>query len=286
LKHYQIEIAGIIFAVYSDEPHIPLSPEAGISGFLINEKNINHDILIKVRSGKPDIKDYLPVYSATHQSSDKPLWTVWKKNDFFCFKDSVLKGEKEFYAITDYAFKTWEIYTNNHSGRIDPFIHPVGSLIVMYSCLAYGGILMHASAVNFQGRGIIFTGKSGSGKTTISELFKTSGGIVINDDKIILRKMGNNIVIYNCPMTYADQRKSVILSECYILSHSQKNHIEAVNKVSALAAYAIQHNFDPDIINKQLKVFSEAFANVPIFKLGFFPDQDIIKLINNRVATI
>ncbi len=62
------------------------------------------------------------------------------------------------------------------------------------------GFIIHGSAVGKSGRGFIFTGKNGAGKSTAMRLlypdFKA-----LADDTVIIKKIGNNYFLFQTPFT-------------------------------------------------------------------------------------
>ena len=61
-------------------------------------------------------------------------------------------------------------------------------------------LLLHASAVSYQEKAIIFTAPSGVGKTTQAELWKTHrNATIINGDKVFLTKDADRIIAWGSP---------------------------------------------------------------------------------------
>ena len=65
----------------------------------------------------------------------------------------------------------------------------------------HGGISIHASAVVHQGRGYLFMGQSGTGKSTHSALWlhNIPGCHLLNDDNPALRIVGDEVLVYGTP---------------------------------------------------------------------------------------
>ncbi|MFV0408395.1 MAG: HPr kinase/phosphorylase [Paracoccus sp. (in: a-proteobacteria)] len=51
-----------------------------------------------------------------------------------------------------------------------------------------GDEILHASAVSVNGRGVLIVGPSGSGKSTLALQLLAFGGVLISDDRVILRR--------------------------------------------------------------------------------------------------
>ena len=75
-----------------------------------------------------------------------------------------------------------------HEREIDPFEYPLDGLILYYLTVINGDIMIHASGVNNQGQGYLFSGVSGKGKSTMAKLWNNTGAKVIHDDRLIYQK--------------------------------------------------------------------------------------------------
>ena len=67
-----------------------------------------------------------------------------------------------------------------------------------------GDIMIHASGVNHSGHGYLFSGTSGSGKTTMAKLWDKAGARVIHDDRLIIRNIAGSYKMYNTPIYMND----------------------------------------------------------------------------------
>ena len=59
--------------------------------------------------------------------------------------------------------------------------------------------LIHATSVNWQGRGILFTGPSGSGKSSLALGLMAFGAGLISDDQTHLQRDGEVILLHPAP---------------------------------------------------------------------------------------
>ena len=186
----------------------------------------------------------------------------------------------------------WELYSNNKVICANPFSYPLDGLILYYALqaqkllvagcwLAGSAILIHASAVEYEGRGYLFTGVSGKGKTTMSDLWKEAGATVIHDDLIVLTHAADGSVIASgTPLngnTYARQTR---LDAIFLIEHAAENSIEPVKGVEAFSSVmsnTIQHNYDKQIIENHLENLTKILAAVPVYRMRFRPDNDIVK---------
>ncbi len=67
-----------------------------------------------------------------------------------------------------------------------PLRYPLDQVLSWGMLARCGGILLHAAGVVRDGVGLVFAGKSGAGKSTVSGLCHTAGWDVLNDDRVMI----------------------------------------------------------------------------------------------------
>ncbi len=163
---------------------------------------------------------------------------------------------------------------------IDPLIHPLGSLLLIYLFLWNRGLLIHGSAVNYNNNTYLFTGVSGIGKSTMARLWKEYGADIINDDRLILKPGDKEVMVYNSPMPhYAQQSKEGTLKGIFLLKQEKYNYIKPVNGIEAFARVlgnCIQQFYSSDMIKTHLSILESIVCSVPVYEVGFLPTKDIV----------
>jgi serine kinase of HPr protein (carbohydrate metabolism regulator) len=62
------------------------------------------------------------------------------------------------------------------------------------------GVIIHGCGIEKNGKGILFVGESGAGKSTLAKLWDQEDGVdVLSDDRIIVRKKGEQFWMYGTP---------------------------------------------------------------------------------------
>ncbi|PIU48191.1 MAG: hypothetical protein COS94_03405 [Candidatus Hydrogenedentes bacterium CG07_land_8_20_14_0_80_42_17] len=72
----------------------------------------------------------------------------------------------------------------NRSDRLSSIVVPA----ILYALSEFGIVPIHASSVLFNGKAVLFAGRSGSGKSTIAERLSSEGFEFLSDDRILLWK--------------------------------------------------------------------------------------------------
>ena len=67
-----------------------------------------------------------------------------------------------------------------------PLRYPLDQILSWGLLARIGGALLHAAVAVKDGRGWVFTGRSGAGKSTISALLREAGWRILNDDRVVV----------------------------------------------------------------------------------------------------
>lgn len=285
MKKYTLNIADIYFSICTNESFVELEPEIGYESYLISNHNVKPDINIEIKLGKPNIENYNLIFDAP-TSDGVHLWSIYSyKTNYFLYTNYQNTEKLEVLAFFDNDFVNWTIYINSNTNiKIDPLTYPLGPIIMLYATLVNNGIMIHSSGVNYNNKSYIFSGFSGIGKTTISELFKKAGATRINDDRLIIREINNEFIVYNTPMFYFDDKKEMKLNRIFILAQSLENKYQQLHGAlafSKFSAFCMQHNFHKTLINNQLDFVHKLIKSLPVGILSFKPDNEIVDFVDN-----
>ncbi|MCK4994625.1 MAG: hypothetical protein KAS13_06235 [Candidatus Omnitrophica bacterium] len=213
-------------------------------------------------------------------------WTLFKKNSNYILRTT--SGD----AIIDCEFKSGDIYLeaeeNEQTGIF--LTYPMDELLMINLLARERGVMFHACGLKYLGKGILFAGTSGAGKSTIANLWKKKkDAVILSDDRVIVRKIDSKFWIYGTPW-HGDAKISSAekapLEKIFFLKHENKNHIEKINPIDA-ASRSIVRSFipmwDKASMEFTLKFCSELSQNIPIYELGFLPDESIVDFITGKL---
>ena len=170
--------------------------------------------------------------------------------------------------------------------NIFPLGYPLDMLLVALTLVKQHGELFHAAAIEHRGRGILFVGNSGAGKSTISRLWKeVEGTTLLSDDRIIIRRTNGFYRIYGTPWHGDAQvfsQQSASLDCIFILNHAPRNHIvqiEPIDAIVQLLACSFSTYWDAAGMKHDLQFLDELVLSVPCYELNFVPDSSIVDFI-------
>ena len=132
------------------------------------------------------------------------------------------------------------------------------------------------SSNQYHGRGILFAGNSGAGKSTITRLWKGIEGVTsLSDDRIILRRTNAGYKIYGTPW-HGDARvvspQSVPLKRIFFLKHGSANHVVRLDPFDAtvnLLTCSFSKFWDAAGMDQDLLFLSELAQAIPCYELNF-----------------
>ena len=150
--------------------------------------------------------------------------------------------------------------------------------------LKESGFLVHASGLIKNGKGYIFPGKSGAGKTTITQL---SPGATLLSDDLPLVKMGHAPLIFGTPfwggLAVAGEKTSAPLAGIYFPVKDRKNYTERLRPRQVIEKLLpnVVFFFKNEKFSKQLFDLSFNLATkVPAFELHFLPNPSFWECID------
>lgn len=163
-----------------------------------------------------------------------------------------------------------------------------GELLFRTSILFSQGIVFHASGIDDNGKGIVFVGHSGAGKSTQAGIWSNNAGAtVMNDDRIAVRFSGNQVFCYGTPWggekDIAKNHK-VSLSAIIVLEQSKETSILSLAPPIAsplLLARSFLPYWDGTLIEKAVTNLNAIVSHTPIYLLRCRPEPDIIPLVRS-----
>ena len=281
------EVASIVFAISSDRPVD-----------IFQEENARRDF---ISSGVPDITihtrcDGMPGVSLPERDrvfDSDGVWSLYRvdgQNVFALISPSF--GSLPYrIAAFDGDFQRGEIYTRSFESRdvsdellSNPLAFPL-SEVLMVCLLAQGrGIMVHACGVDDGAHGYLFAGNSTHGKTTMARLWKDRA-IILNDDRIVLRRQEGRFWMYGTPWhgEYTGvSSRGVPLEKVFFLSHAETNSAvrrEGVDAASMLLTRCFLSLWAEEGMRFTLDLCAQLVSEVPCYTLGFVPDEGIVDFL-------
>jgi len=259
------------------------------------------------KEGKPDITidvnivEKLPlsskantVFVTNHFQDGKENWRLLKKGKCFIYQSLIEK-------------KTQMMIINNTFDKVDAFLlskslkgrvwNPADIIydflqVLLLNFLAQRkkGILAHSVGLkDIDGKGFLFVGKSGSGKSTTAKLWhRHSQARVLNDDRIIVSRNNGEFFINSSPWhgEFSDYLNLNLdpapLKKIFFIYHEKDNVIKEISDIDAfnLLYTSIFPNFwDKNSVENIASFSLDFLRRVNCYSLGFVNDSKIIEFV-------
>ncbi|HWP97024.1 MAG TPA: hypothetical protein VN426_09235 [Syntrophomonadaceae bacterium] len=167
------------------------------------------------------------------------------------------------------------------------YIHNLPGIMFRYNLLRHEGIVVHASAIAWKGRGFIFSAPSGTGKSTHAKLWQEYFGaevMVINEDTPALRFRNNQPFVFGTPWSGngVNNNISAPLEAIVILEQAPHNMIRKLSLQEAmhhLMPRCFLPYFDERFMHLAMAVFERIVLSVPVYLLQCLPDQEAVEMV-------
>ncbi|MBO4417610.1 MAG: hypothetical protein J5801_05795 [Bacteroidales bacterium] len=165
-------------------------------------------------------------------------------------------------------------------------------LLFSFSTARLGALEMHASVVTNGGRGYLFLGKSGTGKSTHSQLWikNIAGTDLLNDDNPTIRLMADGTVrVYGTPWsgkTPCYKQQNAPVGAIVHLSQAPHNKMFRQSPVQAyVSLLESSSSFRPfkDLADGWHATMEGIISAIPFYRLECLPDRDAALLCYNTV---
>ena len=150
-----------------------------------------------------------------------------------------------------------------------------------------GGFLLHAASAICDGRAYLFSGVSGAGKTTMTQL-APADITLLTDEISYLRPSADGYAAFGTPfageLARAGENCTAPVSALFFLEQGPENRVDELT--SAEAVRRLMRNIlffaeDHGLVEKLLATACDFVARVPIRRLTFYPDARVWELVRN-----
>lgn len=163
-------------------------------------------------------------------------------------------------------------------------------IMLQYILLHHRALIFHASYIGHEGRAILFTAPSGTGKSTQAELWRIHRGAqIINGDKagISLRERP---MAHGVPFSGTSgicENISLPLEAVVVLSQAPENTVRRLGPSEAAAALCPNLFADqaiPEEWSMALHLLLDLVAAVPVYALACTPDRRAVETLEQALA--
>jgi hypothetical protein len=150
-------------------------------------------------------------------------------------------------------------------------------------------LLLHSSGIARKGKGYVFTGKSGSGKSTVTAL--SPGSVVLNDEITVIDLSGLKATVGDTPFNgffVGKEEGEAPLSALFLLEQAAEHRLteardaESVKRLSReiIPPMGLETPLSPSIYWEMLGYAQKLSEALPLFKLEFSRDGGFWRCID------
>jgi len=284
-NHLSYQIGGITFALHA-EGDLLLSPERELSAFAVEPGS--GDINLQVSWA-----DSLRVPSSTPLFHSGGLWSLFaERNGYrFSFLSPLLGMTPYKEAWLDSEFRSGRVLLSRRffdtERPVYPLEYPLDELLMIHRLSRGEGVEVHAVGISDEnGRGHLFLGHSGAGKSTTARLWlDRPGARILSDDRIILRARDGRIWMYGTPW-HGDagiaSPDSALLTGIYLLEHGNSNEqfpLPPGRAAAELFTRSFVTHHSGEGIRFTLEFLDRVTRAVPCSIFKFVPDESAVEAI-------
>lgn len=282
MKKLCLKIADFVFSIFSNQSFVFAKFGKPYKEFICYE---DPEIILKIYY---DVEKEVPLTNNNRVFDSETFWKVYRidQNPVFVLNTFSPRERPFCTAILGSDYCKGDVYYYYLSKKDDISKHyslpfPLFNLITV-SLLSKGyGVLVHACGIDDNGKGLLFLGSSGKGKSTMARLWKDEA-VILNDERIILRQNQSKIWIYGTPWHGEYEKispKGVVLDKIFFLNHGEINKITPKTG-SVATSIILSHCFLPywehDGMQFTLDFCAKLVETVPCYELSFVPNKKSI----------
>ncbi len=167
------------------------------------------------------------------------------------------------------------------------------SLMIQYTFATAGlsTLLLHASVTRYEGRGNLFFGVSGTGKSTHSRLWHdfVPGSDLMNDDNPVIRFEDGRCLVYGSPWSGKTLCYRNVVAPVNALVRLEQFPENRISRLEPLQAYASviaavsTIRWNHDIMSLLVPTIERVAMTVPCFQLKCRPDEEAVAVCKAAV---
>lgn len=155
------------------------------------------------------------------------------------------------------------------------------------------GIMLHAAAINWKGKSILFSASSGTGKSTQAKLWcQYENAEIINGDRPSITVFKDMVEVHGTPWSGSERiirNVSAPVSCIIVLEQAKVNELIELSKEEAFVSLLprfFMPSYNAYLTGKALDVIEQIIARVPIYKLKCRPDVGAVEVLKNALSLL
>jgi len=275
-----LRIAGITIAIRCGDPRVTCLREGSVTRFIVDPAPPDVELDVAF------LEQYEPPRGALLFDSG----AVWR---MFAEGDGVrIECQSDLIGAAPYKVATFNHDFTRGTIRVsltkpfDPLEYPLDELLIANLLGRGRGVELHGCGViAHDGRGHLFVGQSGAGKTTTARMWGDDAREIVSDDRVIVREEDGRLWMHGTPWHGEAELASpsrAPLSGVYLLTQATENELRELPPAVAVArlfgcTFPPFHN--PEAVAFTMSMLERIVTRVPVREFRFTRDRAALKLI-------
>lgn len=248
------------------------------------------DIRIDIRSEQAPISNEMGALLTDESIAWGDRFRFYEKEDTFITTIRNEDGNAVWYLQSDRNFEQSILYVPaSTADEQSGVITWMAMMIFGQASLLHNTIMIHASVVNHEGKGVAFLGKSGTGKSTHSRLWlkHIPNTVLLNDDNPAVRITNEGVLIYGTPWsgkTPCYKNEQLPLQGFVRLQQAPMNEFEwqtGLKGFIAVLPSCTSIRWNKELFANMNTILEKIIAQIPVGYLKCLPDAAAAELCHS-----
>jgi len=281
-----LRIGGLTIAVRCDDDRIRTDWHEPVSRFVVDAAPADVDLEIRAA-------DALRASDAPVVFDSGFVWRMLRHEDGYRIEcRSEVFGEHPYKIATfDETFTRGVVTLRSDVLSLSPLDYPLDEVLMAHLLGRGRGVELHSCGViDHHGRGRLFVGVSGAGKTTTARLWQDVASGIVSDDRVIVRERDGAMRMFGTPWhgeAELSLPSEVPLDEVYLLVQATENAIRTMPRAAAVASLfrcTFPPFYDASAVEFTLAFLEKLVDTVPVRELHFVRDRSVVDLVLREAA--
>lgn len=198
-------------------------------------------------------------------------------------------------VIPDAVFEADEREIDNELTRYPQFSRGYHECVVIFRKLCefvipHGIFFFHSAVVEFENNGYIFTGKSGTGKSTHAALWEKymPSAVIVNGDKPLIKLEDDGFYAYSTPWCGKEMKqknkKVRVVGVCFI-EQAKENFITELTSTQVISRIFDQTVYmkNPELNVMLMDMINKFITDIPFYLLKCDMSEAAVKIAYNKM---
>lgn len=283
-----LQVGGITIALRCADARIRWEWGAAVRRFLVPAQQADVELAVQALEAPIPVDGELLFESGA-------VWRIFRDGDGYRVECRTETFGTDAYKVArfDSSFTRGTIFMRPDilPLELSPLDYPLDEVLIANLLGRGRGVELHSCGViDARGRGHLFVGVSGAGKTTTARLWGDTASGIVSDDRVIVREHDGAMWMYGTPW-HGEAELSlatrVPLHGVYLLVKSSVNELRALPHATAVARLfgcAFPPFYDRAAVDFTLGMLDRIAAAVPVRELHFTRDRAAVDLVAGASA--